>query len=160
LYSQRSLILFAQVCRIIRELQLERSLWLDALTRIRDVDNQPLPLPNPQALDTLSLLELENTVRRVHRLIKNLQSETPRPVRLGTFAVKSGAKILPIPGANLTAIHPKGSISCWDILTSQRVAHLEIPGFQVETEACMEIEGKALFAAYSSYVSYERLDDR
>jgi hypothetical protein len=54
---------------------------------------QPLPLPNPQTLDTLSLLELENAVWRVHRLIKNLQPERPRPVRLSTFAVKSGAKI-------------------------------------------------------------------
>jgi hypothetical protein len=150
LYYQRLLIFFAQACRIIRELHLERSLWLDALTRIRDVDNQPLPLPNPQTLDTLSLLELENAVWRVHRLIKNLQSERPRPVRLGTFAVKSGAKILLIPGANLTVIHPRGGISCWDILTCQRVAHLEMPGFQVETEACIEIEGKALFAAYAS----------
>ncbi|KAJ6585831.1 hypothetical protein B0H19DRAFT_1228083 [Mycena capillaripes] len=151
--SLADLLSLLSVCRIIRELKLEKSLWIDALTCIREVDNQPLPLPNSQALDTLSLLELENAVRQTHRLVKNLQSETPRPVRLSTFAVESAAKILPIPGANLTAIHPRGGISCWDTLTCQRVAHLEIPGFQVETEACMEIEGKALFAAYASDVA-------
>ncbi|KAJ7627063.1 hypothetical protein FB45DRAFT_1082137 [Roridomyces roridus] len=35
------------VSRAIREIQREKTLWLDSLRHIRDVENHPLPLPNP-----------------------------------------------------------------------------------------------------------------
>ncbi|KAJ6585836.1 hypothetical protein B0H19DRAFT_1110831 [Mycena capillaripes] len=138
------LISFLSTCRVIRELQLQRTLWLHALIRIRQVEMQPLPLAKPEAL---SLPELQNAVRHACRLMKILRSDKPRPVRVNTLSVESGSRILTIPGSNLVMIHLMGSCSCWDIPTSQLVAHLEIPDLQIKTEACMEIEGKALFAA-------------
>jgi hypothetical protein len=105
---------------------------------------QPLPLLT-DALDALSLLELQNVVRQAHRLRQNLQSDTPLPVRIRRFSVNAGGRLLCIPGANLAVSHIWGDgISCWDILTSHRVAHLEIPELHIHTEVCMEIMGKAL----------------
>ncbi|KAJ7828308.1 hypothetical protein B0H13DRAFT_1917160 [Mycena leptocephala] len=112
---------FLSVCRTIRALRFQRALWLDALIRIREVQMQPLPLLTAEALDALSLLELQNLVQQAHRLMENLQS------------------------ANLVVSYIwGGGVSCWDILTSHRVAHLEIPDVQIHTEVCVEIMGKAL----------------
>jgi hypothetical protein len=117
---------FYQICRVIRELQSEKTLWLDALIRIREVEMNPLPLPTGDALDALSLSELQNVVRRVDRLMKNLKSEKPRPIRIDDFSIERWTRIFCIPGANLTVAYTKyGNVSCWDTLTSQRVAHLE-----------------------------------
>lgn len=105
---------------------------------------QPLPLLTAEALDALSLLELQNLVQQAHRLMENLQSGTPLPVRIRTFSVDTGPPILCIPGANLVVSYIWGGVSCWDIFTSHRVAHLEIPEVQIRTEVCVEIMGKAL----------------
>jgi hypothetical protein len=93
---------FYQICRVIRELQSEKTLWLDALIRIREVEMNPLPLPTGDALDALSLSELQNVVRRVDRLMKNLKSEKPRPIRIDDFSIERWTRIFCIPGANLT----------------------------------------------------------
>ncbi|KAJ7816399.1 hypothetical protein B0H13DRAFT_2380422 [Mycena leptocephala] len=77
--------------------------------------------------------------------MENLQSGTPLPVRIRTFSVDAGAPILCIPGANLVVSYIwGGGVSCWDIFTSHRVAHLEIPEVLIHTEVCVEIMGKAL----------------
>ncbi|KAJ7817640.1 hypothetical protein B0H13DRAFT_1922802, partial [Mycena leptocephala] len=129
------LLSFLSVCRTIRALRFQRALWLDALIRIREVQMQPLPLLTAEALDVLSLLELQNVVQQAHRLMENLQSSTPLPIRIRTFSVDAGARILCIPGANLVVSYIwGGGVSCWDILTSHQVAHLEIPEIQIHTE--------------------------
>ncbi|KAJ7809437.1 hypothetical protein B0H13DRAFT_1927923 [Mycena leptocephala] len=139
------LLSFLSLCRTIRELRFRRALWLDALIRIREVQMQPLPLLTAEALDVLSLLELQNLVQQAHRLMENLQSGTPLPIRIRTFSVDAGARILCIPGANLVVTYIwGGGVSCWDIPTSHQVAHLEIPEIQIHTEVCVEIVGKAL----------------
>jgi hypothetical protein len=49
----------------------------------------------------------------------------------------------------------KGSVSCWDTVTSQRVAHLnnEKEWFYIQPNAlCTEIMGKALIGAWIRYV--------
>ncbi|KAJ7924003.1 hypothetical protein B0H13DRAFT_2654939 [Mycena leptocephala] len=48
------------ICRVIRELQSEKTLWLNALIRIREVKMKPLPLSTGDALDALSLPGLQN----------------------------------------------------------------------------------------------------
>ncbi|KAJ7883588.1 hypothetical protein B0H13DRAFT_2538098 [Mycena leptocephala] len=117
------LLSLLSLCRITRRLQLERTLWLDALIRIRQVEMQPFPLSTADSVDTLSLSELQNAVRRADRLIKIFKSEKPRPFHIGNFSVESLASIFFIPGANLIVAHTsKGNVSCWDTLTSQRVA--------------------------------------
>ncbi|KAJ7872432.1 hypothetical protein B0H13DRAFT_1895378 [Mycena leptocephala] len=137
------LLSFLSLYRTIRELRFRRALWLDALIRIREVQMQPLPLLTAEALDALSLLELQNLVQQAHRLMENLQSGTPLPVRIRTFSVDTGPPILCIHGANLVVSYIWGGVS-WDIFTSHRVAHLEIPEVQIRTEVCVEIMGKAL----------------
>jgi hypothetical protein len=117
---------------------------------------QPLPVSPADSVDTLSLPELQNIVRRVDRLMKNFKSEKPRPFHMGNFSVERSASIFFIPGANLIVAYTnKGSVSCWDTLTSQRVAHLnnERDWFYIHPRAlCTEIKGKALIGAWIEYV--------
>jgi hypothetical protein len=145
---------FYQICRVIRELQSEKTLWLNALLHIREVEMNPLPLSTGDALDALSLPELQNVVRRVDRVMKNLKSDNPRPIRIDNFSIERWTRIFCIPGANLTVAYTKyGNVSCWDTLTSQRVAHLEnqrdSEWFYLQPQAvCTEIKGKALIGAW------------
>ncbi|KAJ6521083.1 hypothetical protein DFH09DRAFT_1193274 [Mycena vulgaris] len=133
------LITFLSICRIIRELQCERTLWIHALIRLKQVEMQPLPLPLGKTLDVLSLHELQNTVRRANRLAlrlaNNLKSDHPRPARICPLFVEPGARIFCIPGANLIVTHITGSVSCWDTLTSHRVAYQEIPDLRIQITA-------------------------
>ncbi|KAJ7932960.1 hypothetical protein B0H13DRAFT_2262959 [Mycena leptocephala] len=79
------LLSLLSLCRITRELQFERTLWINALIHIREVEMQPLPVSPADSVDTLSLPELQNIVRRVDRLMKNFKSEKPRPFHMGNF---------------------------------------------------------------------------
>ncbi|KAJ7909375.1 hypothetical protein B0H13DRAFT_2492525 [Mycena leptocephala] len=148
------LLSLLSLCRIARGLQFKRTLWLDTLIRIREVEMQPLPLSTADSVDTLSLSELQNIVRRADRLMKNFQSERPRPFHISKFSVERGASIFFIPGANLIVANKyKGSVSCWDTVTSQRVAHLsnESHSFWIYPSAlCTEIMGKALIGGWIS----------
>ncbi|KAJ7237893.1 hypothetical protein B0H12DRAFT_1138114 [Mycena haematopus] len=142
------LISFLSICRGIRELQSERTLWIDALVRLRQVEMQPPPLSCGMPLNALSMAHLQNAARRANQLMKNLKSDVPRPVCIRTLFVDPGAKILCIPGTNLVVTHVPGSVSCWDILTSCRVGHLEIHSLRLETPVvCLEATGKALIGA-------------
>jgi hypothetical protein len=142
-----------QTCRVIRQFRFQRSLWLEALIRLKE-EYQPLPLSTADPLETLSLPELQSVARRADRLKKNWQSNNPRLVHMHSFAVPSQARIMLIPGAHLAVAYASGIISCWDILSSQWVAHLEIPELEVRAEAlCMDINGKVLIGACIKYVS-------
>ncbi|KAJ7160423.1 hypothetical protein C8R46DRAFT_1108034 [Mycena filopes] len=68
---------FLSVCRAIRELQWQKSLWLHALVRMREVEMQPIPLSNVKQLDSMSRQELQDAARRAFRLKKNLNSDKP-----------------------------------------------------------------------------------
>ncbi|KAJ7902436.1 hypothetical protein B0H13DRAFT_2335599 [Mycena leptocephala] len=99
------------------------------------------------SVDTLSPTELQNIVRRADRRMKNFKSEKPRPFRRGNFSVEAtGTIIFFIPGANLIVAYTiKGSVSCWDTLTSQRVAHLNNELEFFNSALCTTgIKGKAL----------------
>ncbi|KAJ7113804.1 hypothetical protein C8R44DRAFT_228720 [Mycena epipterygia] len=145
------LISLLATCRLIRELQLQRSLWIEALVRIKTVQMQPLPLSNADELDTLSLQQLQDTVRRASRLIHSLRSDKPRPVLIRTLSLEALAGIFCIPGGNLVVSHTRGTVSVWDITTSHRVAHLDIFELNVQSQAlCLEIKGKALIGAHIS----------
>ncbi|KAJ7349802.1 hypothetical protein DFH08DRAFT_1079126 [Mycena albidolilacea] len=53
-----------------------------------------------------------------------------------------------IPGAYLAVAYASGFVSCWVILSSHRVAHLEIPGLKVRAkQLCMDVNGKILIGA-------------
>ncbi|KAF7328338.1 hypothetical protein MVEN_02549300 [Mycena venus] len=109
------LINFLSICRVIRELQYERTLWIHALVRLKQVEMQPLPLPLGKTLDTLSLHELQDTVRRANRLANNLKSDHPQPARICPLSVEPGARIFCIPGANVIVTHITGSVSVTDM---------------------------------------------
>ncbi|KAJ7922505.1 hypothetical protein B0H13DRAFT_1865685 [Mycena leptocephala] len=142
------LLNFLAICRPVRELRFQRSLWLDALERIRTVEMHSTSLPNWVPIDTVPLQELQDAVRRAGRLLPNFQSSTPRPVTIRTLSMGSMTRIFCIPGSNLVVAHTTGWVHCWDILTSRRVASLGIPQLHVRSEApCMELSGKALIAA-------------
>ncbi|KAF7349452.1 hypothetical protein MSAN_01735200 [Mycena sanguinolenta] len=142
------LLSFLSTCRAIRELRLERSLWLETLIRIREVELQPLPLSTAETLDTLSRDELQKVVHRAHGLKNNWESEKPRIIGMHSLSVTSQSEIFCIPGAHIVVTHGWGSMSCWDILTSQRVGDLEFPELIVHAEALsMEMNGKSLIGA-------------
>ncbi|KAJ6585749.1 hypothetical protein B0H19DRAFT_427066 [Mycena capillaripes] len=139
------------LCRVIREVQFERTLWVNALIRLREVEMQPLPLSTAETLETLSLQQLQNAAQRANRLMLNFTSDRPRPVRTGTLCppVNCWTRIFCIPGANLALVHDynTGWLECWDVLISRRMAYVELPGLKVRKIACMDIKGKALFSA-------------
>ncbi|KAJ6526671.1 hypothetical protein B0H19DRAFT_1275522 [Mycena capillaripes] len=140
---------FLSICRTTRELRFQRSLWLDALIRLRELEKQPLPFQNGEALNTLSLPELQNIVHQIQRLMNNLSSAEPRPARIRTLSLPASSRIFCIPGANLAVSHTRGHLSCWDVLTGHRVAHLGIPELRVGTEApYIDTRGRALIGAY------------
>ncbi|KAJ7160418.1 hypothetical protein C8R46DRAFT_1286230 [Mycena filopes] len=138
------------VCRTFRELQWQKSLWLHALVRLREVEMQPLPLSNVKQLDSMSRQELQDVARRAVRLKKNLNSDKPTPVKTRTLSVEAytgTSGICLLTGSNLLVTHSEGSVSCWDILTSRRVAHLEVVALRIMDEPWVEQDGKALFGA-------------
>ncbi|KAJ7028396.1 hypothetical protein C8F04DRAFT_1265931 [Mycena alexandri] len=118
------LVNFLSTCRVIREIQFQTILWLNALAQIR-------------------------AARQTARLLKNFKLESSRPSLIRSFFVEHHLEILCIPGNSLVVTSTRGSVSCWDIATSQREAHLELADLHVRTKApCMEIEGKALIGAF------------
>ncbi|KAJ6451316.1 hypothetical protein C8R45DRAFT_91801 [Mycena sanguinolenta] len=142
---------FLATCCVICELQHEQTLWVDALTRIKEVDLQPLPLSTAKSLETLSARELQNVARQALRLRKNLQSDKPRHVRMHRFSVRTSPRIKNIffiPGTHLVVTSTYGSLDCWDILTAERMGHLKVPGLWVRTESalCMDGTGRTLLA--------------
>ncbi|KAJ7688555.1 hypothetical protein B0H17DRAFT_1135527 [Mycena rosella] len=137
---------FLSTCHVIRELRSHRTLWLDALVQIRDVQRQPLPY-SPEAINSSSLLELESIARRANRLINNFKTDNPHPVRLQNLSIGLNEIILCVPGTTLCISHFTGTVNCWDIVTSQCVAQLRVPELQVQTGPCMEIPGKVLIGA-------------
>ncbi|KAF7335381.1 hypothetical protein MVEN_02190600 [Mycena venus] len=141
---------FLSICRIIRVLQFQRMLWLNAIARIKEVEGHPLPVSDGEVLKTLSLGELQCFVRQTNRLMNNFKSDNPRPVRTHTFNKPwEHFGIIFIQGTNLLVTHGIGSVSCWDTPTAQRVGQLEVPNLRVETEQpCMEIKGKAILGGY------------
>ncbi|KAJ7215211.1 hypothetical protein B0H12DRAFT_356493 [Mycena haematopus] len=142
------LISFLSICRAIRELQLERTLWINALTRLKQVEMQSPPLLSASSLDTMSLAQLQNTVQRANQLMNNFKSSQPRPARIHSVSVHPHSRIICIAGANLVVTHTTGGVSCWDIVTSRRVGYLEIPDLHLQTSVpCLEIKGKALIGA-------------
>ncbi|KAJ7308669.1 hypothetical protein DFH08DRAFT_899882 [Mycena albidolilacea] len=145
----RDLLSFLSTCHVIHDLQFQRSLWLEVLTRIREIELQPLPLSTADPPDTLSLRELQNVARRADRLRRNLQSDNPRLFDMRSLSVVARAgPIFFIPGAHLAVTHSPGFVTCWDIVSSQMVGQLEIPHLLVRDEALsMDIAGKALVGA-------------
>lgn len=111
---------------------------------------QPLPFPIEE-INTSSLSELQNKVRRIDRIMKNFRSDTPRRVWTRTLS-GTGYIIACMPGTNLILSYNGRDLTCWDILTCLRVAHLEVSELNLMTEACVEVAGKALFGARIGYV--------
>ncbi|KAJ7022558.1 hypothetical protein C8F04DRAFT_235918 [Mycena alexandri] len=116
-FDVADLLSFLSVCHGIRELQLQKSLWLHALVRIRDVEMHPLPLPSVEPLDTLSLEQLQHAARQANRLMKNFKSDSPSPARIHTLSVEH-THLSSIQGTNLIVTYALGAVSCWDIITS------------------------------------------
>ncbi|KAJ7897760.1 hypothetical protein B0H13DRAFT_2337743 [Mycena leptocephala] len=145
-----ALLNLLQICRSMRQIQSERSLWLDALAYIQYRQRHPLPVLGADNLDMLSVQELQTTVRRVIRLMKNWDSEAPQPFVTTKFSVTSRSEVHCIPGSGLlveVTSNPR-RINCWQILTGTCVAGLEVTqGLRIETEACMDTNGKVLFGA-------------
>jgi hypothetical protein len=151
--NRRHISQVLQTCHVIRQLRFQRSLWLGALIRLKEIELQPLPLSTATPLETLSLLELQSVARRADRLKRNWQSNNPRLVHLRRLSLPDRTRIVFVPGAHLAVAYALGIISCWDILSSQRVAHLEIPDLVVRAEAlCMDINGQVLIGASIEYV--------
>ncbi|KAJ7045188.1 hypothetical protein C8F04DRAFT_1067998 [Mycena alexandri] len=138
------LISLLSTCRVIRQIQLQKSLWLDCLIRIREVERHPHPLSNVEDLSTLSLHRLQRTAQRAGRLMKNLRSNNPRPTRIHHFSVQPRCGFFCLTGTRFIVTHDEGIASCWDVFNGERVAHLEIPDLFVRGIPCMDEAGKAL----------------
>ncbi|KAJ7776018.1 hypothetical protein DFH07DRAFT_799034, partial [Mycena maculata] len=139
-------------CSAIRDVQFEKTLWLDALRRVRHVEMQPLPLPVGIELSVFSQRQLRDAALRTNRLMKNLHSERPRPVAITDFSMEDpweGTNIFCIPGTHIAVERIRGRITCWDTLSAECVANVEIPGVEIRLGVrCMEMEGKIMFAGY------------
>ncbi|KAJ7608950.1 hypothetical protein DFH06DRAFT_1346632 [Mycena polygramma] len=139
-----SVLTLLTMCHALHELRLDQSFWLNALQRIVTVERQPVPCEDPKAF---SLSELEHVVRRTNGM-RNFLSDRPRPVSTRTLSIPITDRVFCIPGQNLVVAHSEGSVDCWDILTSDRLASLRIAGLRVRSDApCMDIRGTALIAA-------------
>ncbi|KAJ7160427.1 hypothetical protein C8R46DRAFT_1354110 [Mycena filopes] len=156
---------FLSVCRAVRDLQWQKSLWLHALVRIREVEMHPLPLSPATKLDSMSCKELQNVAQRAHRLTKNLKSDKPMPITTRTLAIETYASCVCLPGSNLLVTHSDGFVSCWDILTSRRVAHLQVATLRIMDKPRIHPDGRALFGARlqidqfaAVYIDYRDLD--
>ncbi|KAJ7802933.1 hypothetical protein B0H13DRAFT_1931627 [Mycena leptocephala] len=148
------LLSLISLCLITRGLQFERTLWLDTLIRIRGVEMQPLPLLTADSVDMLSLSKLQNIVRRADRLMKNFQSEKPRPFHIGNFSVERRASIFFIPEQTSSwpittkAVSAAGTLlprSVWRTWSNERDSVYIYP-----SALCTEIMGKALIGAWIS----------
>jgi hypothetical protein len=125
--------------------------------RLREIHNQPVPLSNREALNIASLRELQDSAGYSNRLMRNLGSDSPHPVHRRILLFESEGQwtsFFYLPGTGLAVSHRTGSLSCWNIITSERVALLEISDLRVKTEApCMNIVGKVLIGACIGYVA-------
>ncbi|KAJ7113775.1 hypothetical protein C8R44DRAFT_795787 [Mycena epipterygia] len=134
-------------CRVFRALQLHKSFWLNIFARIRS-QMHPLPFFKGEDLATLSLEDLQTTARRVNRLLHNFHSDSPYPVHIRNLSIEPSAHFFCIPGTSLAVSYTISGVSCWNILTSHRVAYLEINDLRVRSRApCMETKGEALIVA-------------
>ncbi|KAJ7366091.1 hypothetical protein DFH08DRAFT_833492 [Mycena albidolilacea] len=138
-------------CQVMWRLRSQRIIWVDALVRLREIHNQPVPLSNREALNIASLRELQDSAGHSNRLMRNLSSDSPHPVHRRVLLFESEGQwtsFFYLPGTGLAVSHRAGSLSCWNIITSERVALLEISDLRVKIEApCMNIVGKALIGA-------------
>ncbi|KAJ7646436.1 hypothetical protein DFH06DRAFT_578648 [Mycena polygramma] len=123
----RDFLHFLSICRVMRELGCHRTLWLNALLRIKRVEMHPIPFFTQEEIDTMSLPELQNVVRKVDRLMKNFSSHKPRPIRIQTLAIDSGSSVSCVPGTNIVLTITEHGLSCWDVVSSQRVHNSEFP---------------------------------
>ncbi|KAJ6582327.1 hypothetical protein B0H19DRAFT_1252432 [Mycena capillaripes] len=89
----KDLLNFLSICQVLRELQSQKTIWLDALVLIKEVHNQPLPLSKRElgALNTASLRQLQDTVRRANRLMNNFESDSPRSGNMRIYFFDSTA---------------------------------------------------------------------
>ncbi|KAJ7160392.1 hypothetical protein C8R46DRAFT_1194733 [Mycena filopes] len=151
----RDLINFLATCRPFRELRLERSLWMAALTRLRTVQMQPLPIAHLDDLHALSRDELERTARRAGRLIQKFRAhqgseDPPQPVSIRELFFAVHSELSCIEGTNLVFEHaPRADVvRCWDLLTGSCVATLVIPKLQITTLPCTDVRGKVLIGGW------------
>ncbi|KAJ7160395.1 hypothetical protein C8R46DRAFT_1354084 [Mycena filopes] len=152
----RDLLNFLATCRRFRELRLERNIWLAALTHLRRVQMQPLPIAHLDDLDTLGRDELERIARRAGRLLRKFRAhqaldDPPQPVSIHrNFSVESYAKLICIEGTKLVLEHAffDGIVRCWHVLTGELVAKLELRNFEIATSPCMDVRGKALIGGF------------
>ncbi|KAJ7023586.1 hypothetical protein C8F04DRAFT_1304802 [Mycena alexandri] len=154
------LISLLSTCRVIRKTELHKSLWLDALVRIQEVERHPHPLSNTQNLNTFSLQQLQHTAQHANRLMKNWSSHNPRPTCILHFLVNPKHGFFSLPGTRfgLTHAYTGGSISCWDVYNGECVAHLEIFDLFMRTRTTsMEEEGRALICAAIGYYVLQQL---
>ncbi|KAJ7160441.1 hypothetical protein C8R46DRAFT_1286261 [Mycena filopes] len=162
---------FLSVCRATRELQWAKSLWRHALVRMRDVERLPLPLPNVKQHDSMSRKELQDAAQRAVRLKKNLNSDKPMPVKIRTLSFDPQwhpiATRVCLPGSDIFVTHHIGFLSCWNIVTLNRVAHLGITGLRVMKDPKIEQDGRALFGAVigndqfaAIYIDYQEDPDQ
>ncbi|KAJ7726131.1 hypothetical protein B0H16DRAFT_1735832 [Mycena metata] len=148
------LISLLSTCRAIRKAQLHKTLWIDALIRIRDIERQPYPLSNVKDLSTLSLHQLQRAAYQANQLMKNWRSDNPRPTSIRHFELplEPWDQYFCLPGTPFIVTDTEGCMDCWDFRTGERVAHLEIPGLYLgKVRPCMEEEGKALICGSTGY---------
>ncbi|KAJ7723774.1 hypothetical protein B0H16DRAFT_1737041 [Mycena metata] len=125
-FDVADLLRFLSVYQSTRELQLQRSLWLHAWFKYETYKGN------------LSLFQMPS--RSIHCLWSNFN--TQHTLSTGHTHVSY------VQGTNLVVTYTSGAVSCWDIITSRRVAHLEIPNLHVVIDKpCLEITGRALFGA-------------
>ncbi|KAJ7051128.1 hypothetical protein C8F01DRAFT_1175332 [Mycena amicta] len=112
-------------CHYIRQLCLEPTLWLDAITRLRTVQLHPAVAFTSQSLLDLPRSDLQAMVQKANTILRNLASPQPKLQRVALFR------------SSLSRVQVS-----FGYLNSSQCATLRI-----YKNCCAEVSGKALFAA-------------
>ncbi|KAJ7048953.1 hypothetical protein C8F01DRAFT_1187254 [Mycena amicta] len=138
-------------CHYIRQLCLEPTLWLDAITRLRTVQLHPAVAFTSQSLLDLPRSDLQAMVQKANTILRNLASPQPKLQRVALFRVQpqmtDNTQVFFISGTGVVVSVLNGVISCYNVRTQRLLKQFAMRDLRIYKNCCAEVSGKALFAA-------------
>ncbi|KAF7317350.1 hypothetical protein HMN09_00471000 [Mycena chlorophos] len=140
------LLNFLATCRALQELKTLPTLWLAAIRQTELIRHHPITSFQGD-LTSLRLAQLEALAHRAARILRNLDSATPRLSFLGSFATWVLAPTMFIPGTRLLLVQVSGSgeLACWDVVTQRCVARKAVPRLELFSVPCVWMGSSAIF---------------